>query len=73
MGPVVRPDLHAHRQHDRRRPASYGLGVGVRWDFAPGGFVRFGYDERWLDIENANGTPDFGSFRLEVGGKSEVN
>jgi opacity protein-like surface antigen len=49
--------------------ASYGLGVGVRWDFAPGGFVRFGYDERWLDIQNANGTPDFGSFRLEVGGK----
>ncbi len=49
--------------------ASYGLGAGLRWDFSPGGFVRFGYDERWLDIKNANGTPDFGSFRLEVGGK----
>jgi opacity protein-like surface antigen len=48
--------------------ASYGLGVGIRWDFGPGGFARFGYDERWLDVENANGTPSFGSFRLEIGG-----
>jgi len=48
--------------------ASYGLGVGVRWDFGPGGFARIGYDERWLDVKNANGTPDFGSFRFEIGG-----
>jgi hypothetical protein len=41
----------------------------VRWDFGPGAFARFGYEERWLDIDNANGTPTFGSFRLEIGGK----
>jgi opacity protein-like surface antigen len=48
---------------------SYGLGAGIRWDFNNGGFARFGYDERWFDIKNAEGTPDFGSFRLEFGGK----
>ena len=48
---------------------SYGLGAGVRWDFNNGGYGRIAYDERWLDIKNANGTPTFGSFRLEFGGK----
>jgi opacity protein-like surface antigen len=49
--------------------ASYGLGLGVRWDFGPGAFARFGYEERWLDIKNADGTPSFGSFRLDIGSK----
>jgi len=48
---------------------NYGLGLGLRWDFGPSAFARFGYEQRWLDIQNANGTPDFGSFRLDVGGK----
>ena len=53
VGPVVRPDLRAIVNTIGDDSASYGLGIGVRWDFAPGGFVRFGYDERWLDIQNA--------------------
>lgn len=48
---------------------SYGVGAGLRWDIGPSLFARFGYDHSWIDISNATGTPDFGSIRLEFGGK----
>ena len=46
---------------------TYGLGIGLRWDFAQGWFGRLSYDERWTDIGEANGTPNFGGLRLDVG------
>ena len=49
--------------------ASYGIGLGVRWDFGPGAFARVAYEQRYLDIQNANGTPDFGSVRFDIGAK----
>lgn len=48
---------------------TYGLGVGVRWDFDRGWFGRLSYEERWLDVGNANGTPSFGTVHLDVGSK----
>ncbi|MBL8201614.1 MAG: porin family protein [Chromatiales bacterium] len=48
---------------------SYGLGVGGRWDFAPGWFARLSYEERWVDIGKASGTPSFGGLRLDIGSK----
>lgn len=48
---------------------SYGLGVGGRWDFAPGWFGRLGYEERWMNIGKASGTPGFGGLRLDIGRK----
>lgn len=46
---------------------TYGIGAGVRWEFARGWFGRVGYDERFVDIGKANGTPGFGSVRFDVG------
>lgn len=48
---------------------SYGLGVGGRWDFAPGWFGRLSLEGRWIDISHANGTPDFQGLRLDIGRK----
>lgn len=48
---------------------SYGFGAGVRWDFSYGGFARLGYDQRWVDFDNASGSPSFGAVRIEIGGK----
>jgi opacity protein-like surface antigen len=48
---------------------TYGLGLGGRWDFAPGWFARISYEERWLDIGKATGTPSFGGLRLDIGSK----
>jgi len=48
---------------------SYGLGVGGRWDFATGWFARLSYEERWLDIGEASGTPSFGGLRLDIGAR----
>lgn len=48
---------------------SYGLGFGGRWDFATGWFARLGYEERWVDIGKASGTPGFSGLRLEIGAR----
>lgn len=48
---------------------SYGLGVGGRWDFAPGWFGRISLEDRWINIDHASGTPDFRGLRLDVGRK----
>jgi opacity protein-like surface antigen len=48
---------------------AYGLGLGMRWDFAPGWFGRLSYEERWLDLGKADGTPGFGALRLDVGSR----
>lgn len=48
---------------------SYGLGAGVRWEFSRGGFLRASYNQRWLDFDEASGTPNFGGVFLDIGSK----
>ena len=48
---------------------SYGLGLGMRWEFTPGWFGRISYEERWIGIDNANGTPSFGGLHLDIGSR----
>lgn len=48
---------------------TYGVGAGLRWEFARGWFGRVGYDERFVDIGSARGTPGFGSVRLDIGSR----
>lgn len=48
---------------------SYGLGVGGRWDFAPGWFGRISLEDHWMNIGKASGTPDFRGMRLDIGRK----
>lgn len=48
---------------------AYGLGLGLRWDFAGGWFGRLAYEERWLDLGKADGTPGFGTLRVDVGAR----
>lgn len=45
---------------------AWHLGAGFRWDFAQGFSLRAGYEKHWLDVKNADGTPDFDQFRLGV-------
>jgi opacity protein-like surface antigen len=45
----------------------YGVGAGVRWDSQHSFFVRFGYEQDWINFSNANGTPAFGLIRLQFG------
>lgn len=49
--------------------ASYGLGAGVRWEFSRGGFLRASYNQRWLDLDEASGTPNFGGVFVDIGSK----
>lgn len=46
---------------------TYNLGVGLRYQFNPSFFMRAGYDMRWLDLGNADGTPGFSQARLDFG------
>jgi opacity protein-like surface antigen len=48
---------------------SYGLGVGLRWDFGPDWFTRVSYEERWLDLDEASGTPGIGGVHIDVGAR----
>lgn len=48
---------------------NYGLGVGVRWDFARGWFGRLSYEQRWFSLDEADGTPTFGGLHIDVGSK----
>jgi opacity protein-like surface antigen len=48
---------------------TYGLGAGVRWEFSRGGFLRASYDQRWIGLDDASGTPSFGGLHLDIGSK----
>jgi len=45
---------------------SYNLGVGGRWDVAPGFFLRGSIVWQWMDLGTA-GTTDFPGARLDIG------
>lgn len=45
------------------------LGLGLRWDFTQGWIGRLSYEERWIDVGNASGTPSFGGLHLDVGSR----
>jgi hypothetical protein len=41
----------------------------VRWDFSETFAIDGGYKIRWVDFENADGTPSFDGFELNLGWK----
>ena len=45
---------------------AYELGIGLRYDFNDALAADGSYMMRWVDFENATGTPSFDSFRLGV-------
>jgi outer membrane protein assembly factor BamD len=48
---------------------AYGLDVGLRYDLNEVFAVQGGYTMRWVDFENATGTPAFDGFQLSLGWK----
>ena len=44
---------------------SYGAGLGVRFDINRNFSMQFSYNKSWVEIDNATGTPDFDSWRLD--------
>jgi opacity protein-like surface antigen len=48
---------------------TYQLGVGARYDFSSSFAVHGSYRMTWIDLDNAEGTPDFDGFELSVGWK----
>lgn len=48
---------------------SYGFDVGARYDFSDSIAVHATYRMMWVDLDNADGTPDVDGFRLGIGWK----
>ena len=44
---------------------NYGAGLGVRFDINEQFSMQFSYNKSWIDIDNASGTPDFDTWRLD--------
>lgn len=44
----------------------YELGLGLRWDISPGYSLRASYEKHWLDLSEADGTPDLDQFKIGV-------
>jgi opacity protein-like surface antigen len=48
---------------------SYGFDVGARYDFSDSIAAHATYRMMWVDLDNADGTPDVDGFRLGIGWK----
>jgi opacity protein-like surface antigen len=48
---------------------AYELGVGLRYDFSRNFAADGAYKIKWVNFDNATGTPDFASFLLTLGWK----
>ena len=48
---------------------SYGFDVGARYDFSDTLAAHASYRMMWVDLDNADGTPDIDGFRLGLGWK----
>jgi opacity protein-like surface antigen len=48
---------------------TYQVGVGARYDFSDNFAIHASYRIDWIDIEQADGTPDFDGFDLSLGFK----
>lgn len=46
---------------------TYGGSLGVRYDVNNTLFLRGLVGKQWLDVSTANGTPDFTSYRVDIG------
>ncbi|HEY6641910.1 outer membrane beta-barrel protein [Povalibacter sp.] len=44
----------------------YEVGVGVRWDLSAGYSLRAAYERHWLDLSEADGTPDLDQFKIGI-------
>ncbi|HEX2493651.1 MAG TPA: outer membrane beta-barrel protein [Steroidobacter sp.] len=45
---------------------AYGVGAGLRWDASDTISLRFAYEKHWLDLGQANSTPDFDQLKLGI-------
>ena len=48
---------------------AYGFDVGARYDFSDSIAAHLSYRMMWVDLDNADGTPDVDGFRLGIGWK----
>ena len=48
---------------------AYGFDVGARYDFSDSIAAHLSYRMMWVDLDNADGTPDIDGFRLGIGWK----
>ncbi len=48
---------------------AYGFDAGARYDFSDTFAVHASYRMMWVDLDNADGTPDIDGFRLGIGWK----
>ncbi len=46
---------------------SYGAIAGLRFELDKNLFLRGGVGKKWIDFNNATGTPDFTSYRFDIG------
>ncbi len=44
----------------------YEIGVGLRWDIGPGYTLRASYEKHWIDLGEADGTPDLDQFKIGI-------
>jgi opacity protein-like surface antigen len=47
----------------------YGVGAGLRLDFGQSAFIKAGYYQNYMDFDNASGSTEVESYRLELGFK----
>ncbi|HEU4516341.1 MAG TPA: outer membrane beta-barrel protein [Steroidobacteraceae bacterium] len=48
---------------------TYGFDVGARYDFSDSLAAHASYRMMWVDLDNADGTPDIDGFRIGIGWK----
>lgn len=46
---------------------SYGTMLGLRFDITEDVFLRGSVGKQWIDYDNTTGTPDFTSYRFDIG------
>ena len=45
---------------------TYNAGVGARWDLGDSITLRLAYEKHWIEIDSANGTPEFDQLKFGV-------
>lgn len=43
---------------------TYNAGLGARWDVGDSFTLRIAYEKHWIEVDSANGTPDFDQIKL---------
>ncbi len=45
---------------------TYNAGVGARWDLGDSFTLRLAYEKHWIEVDSANGTPDFDQLKFGI-------